>query len=92
MEQQSSVVHLPDIHTRIAAEIFNVPPERVTGKQRRVGKAVTYAAAYDVEPRALAAKLGVSYEEVRASIKRASQILAEEEAKKAPAAQQRAGT
>lgn len=91
MEQQSSVARLPDIHTRIAAEIFNVPPERVTAAQRQVGKEVAYAAEYGVKSRALAAKLNVSYEEARFSIERASQILAEE-AKKATAPQQPTNT
>lgn len=71
-----------DIYTRIAAEVFNVAPERVTAEQLRVGKEAAYAAAYDVEPHVLASRLDLFFEEARASIECASRVLAAEEERK----------
>jgi DNA polymerase-1 len=35
-----------DVHARTAAEVFGVPPEAVTGDQRRVAKAVNFGVIY----------------------------------------------
>lgn len=76
-QQRSSAVDAASIHTRIAAEIFNVPPEQVTVKQRQAGKEAAYAAAFGVEPHELARKLNVSRDEARSMLKRATRILDE---------------
>ncbi len=43
-----------DIHTRTAAEVLKVPPEAVTGEQRRVAKMINYALLYGVSAFGLA--------------------------------------
>ena len=35
-----------DVHRRTAAEVFGIPPEEVTGEQRRVAKAVNFGVIY----------------------------------------------
>jgi DNA polymerase-1 len=52
-----------DIHTRTASEIFEVPPEQVTGEMRRQAKTVNFAVLYGMGPSSLAREIGVSREE-----------------------------
>ncbi|MBI2052723.1 MAG: DNA polymerase I, partial [Candidatus Ryanbacteria bacterium] len=52
-----------DIHARTAAEIFNVNAQGVTPEMRRRAKTINFGILYGMGARALAAGLGVSYEE-----------------------------
>jgi DNA polymerase-1 len=52
-----------DIHTRTASEVFEVPPEQVTGEMRRQAKTVNFAVLYGMGPASLAREIGVSREE-----------------------------
>jgi len=52
-----------DIHRRTAAEIFEVPPEKVTEEMRRHAKAVNFGIIYGLGPHGLSQGTGISYEE-----------------------------
>lgn len=52
-----------DIHTAVAAEVFNVGPEHVDANQRRIAKAVNFGVIYGQTPYGLAAALSISREE-----------------------------
>ncbi len=52
-----------DIHTAVAAEIFNVDPEDVDSQMRRVAKAVNFGVIYGQSPYGLAVNLGISQAE-----------------------------
>ncbi len=54
-----------DIHTRTAAEIFEVAPEKVTKEMRHQAKAVNFGIIYGLGPRGLAQGTGLSYEEAQ---------------------------
>jgi DNA polymerase-1 len=49
-----------DIHTAVAAQIHNVPLDRVTREQRNGAKMVNFGIVYGVTPFGLARRLGVS--------------------------------
>ena len=51
-----------DIHTAVAAQIHNVPLEKVTREQRNGAKMVNFGIVYGVTPYGLARRLGVSNE------------------------------
>lgn len=52
-----------DIHTRTAAEVFDVPPLLVTPEQRRNAKAVNFGIVYGQTPFGLANQLGIGRKE-----------------------------
>jgi DNA polymerase-1 len=57
--------HGEDIHARTAAEIFEVPLEKVTQKMRRMAKTINFGIIYGMSPFGLAAELGVSQAEAK---------------------------
>lgn len=59
-----------DIHTRTAAEIFDISPEQVTPNQRRAAKAVNFGIAYGLSPHGLSTRLDISTEEAKSIIDR----------------------
>jgi DNA polymerase-1 len=52
-----------DIHTAVAAQVFNVGKDQVDSTQRRVAKAVNFGVIYGQTPYGLAAALDISREE-----------------------------
>jgi len=59
-----------DIHSRTAAEVFEVGLAEVTPEQRRRAKAINFGIIYGQKAMGLARELGVSYQEAREFIKR----------------------
>jgi DNA polymerase-1 len=57
-----------DIHTRTAAEVFNVPPLLVTPELRRRAKAVNFGIVYGLSAFGLAAQLGIPRHEAQTYI------------------------
>ncbi|MCB9522283.1 MAG: DNA polymerase I [Myxococcales bacterium] len=55
-----------DIHTRTAADVFEVPLEKVTSDQRRQAKAINYGLMYGMSGHRLAAELGIDRREANA--------------------------
>jgi DNA polymerase-1 len=49
-----------DIHTRTAAEVFDVMPGLVTADQRRAAKVINFGILYGMGPQRLAGELGIS--------------------------------
>jgi DNA polymerase-1 len=49
-----------DIHTRTAAEVFNVDPKMVTAEMRRMAKTINFGIIYGMGPIRLAKQLGIS--------------------------------
>ncbi len=58
-----------DIHARTAAEIFNVPQNKVTGDQRRKAKAVNFGIVYGQTPYGLSQALSIPLDEAALYIK-----------------------
>ncbi len=58
-----------DIHTRTAAEIFNVPLDKVTKDMRQAAKTLNFGVLYGMGPRAFAQSAGVSFEEAKKFIR-----------------------
>jgi DNA polymerase-1 len=58
-----------DIHTRTAAEVFNVPPLMVTADHRRRAKAVNFGIVYGQSPFGLAQSLGIERKEAEIYIR-----------------------
>ncbi len=52
-----------DIHTRTAAEVFEISPDKVTPEMRRKAKEVNFGIIYGLGPRGLAQRTGMSYDE-----------------------------
>lgn len=52
-----------DVHTQVAAEVFEVPPEAVTREMRRSAKAVNFGVIYGQSPFGLAKALHIDQEE-----------------------------
>ena len=48
-----------DVHASVAAEIFKVPENEVTGLQRRVAKTVNFGVIYGISAHGLAVRLGM---------------------------------
>jgi DNA polymerase I len=59
-----------DVHTRTAAEVFQVPESAVTSEQRRIAKAVNYAVMYGQSDFGLAQVINVERAEARRYIER----------------------
>ncbi len=59
-----------DIHRRTAAEIFGVPPERVTPEMRRMAKTINFGIVYGMSPYGLAKELKIGRREAKAFIER----------------------
>ena len=58
-----------DIHTRAAAEMFEVPPEEVDRELRRKAKVINYGIIYGISAYGLARRLGVPRSEAASYIK-----------------------
>jgi DNA polymerase-1 len=52
-----------DIHTAVAAQIFNVPEAEVTREMRRIAKTVNFGVIYGMSAPGLAVRLGIPREE-----------------------------
>jgi DNA polymerase-1 len=63
-----------DIHTRTAAEMWEVSEEDVTKEQRRAAKAINFGILYGMGPRALSKSAGVSFSEAKEFIDRYFEI------------------
>lgn len=63
-----------DIHSKTAAEIFNVELEKVTPDQRRIAKTVNFGVLYGMSPYGLSQALGISQEDAANYIKRYFEI------------------
>ncbi|MBJ7610347.1 MAG: DNA polymerase I [Candidatus Dormibacteraeota bacterium] len=59
-----------DIHRRTAAEVYDVPPERVTPDQRRIAKVVNFGVVYGLSDFGLARDTGMDQEVARAFIEK----------------------
>jgi len=60
-----------DIHTEMAAQIYQIPPEQVTKDQRRVAKIVNFSVLYGAGPRNLTQTVeGLTFGEAKAMIDR----------------------
>lgn len=59
-----------DVHAATAAQVFNVPRDRVTGDMRRKSKEVNFGILYGMGPDALAQRIGVSRKEAKEFIDR----------------------
>ncbi|HEV7209271.1 MAG TPA: DNA polymerase I [Mycobacteriales bacterium] len=57
-----------DLHTTVAARVFEVPPDAVNPELRRRIKAMSYGLAYGLSPYGLALQLGITPEEARAQM------------------------
>jgi DNA polymerase-1 len=62
--------HDEDIHSRTAAEIFGVTPDKVDRDQRRVAKMVNFGIAYGLSPHGLSTRLSIPVEQARDVIER----------------------
>ncbi len=63
-----------DIHTRTAAEVWEVAQEKVTSEQRRAAKAINFGILYGMGPRSLSRSTGLSMEEAKHFIERYFEI------------------
>lgn len=63
-----------DIHTRTAAEVWDVKESEVTKDQRRAAKAINFGILYGMGPRNLARSTGLSMDEAKNFIDRYFQI------------------
>ncbi|HUU56636.1 MAG TPA: DNA polymerase I [bacterium] len=59
-----------DIHAATAAELFDVPFDRVSREQRTLAKAINFGLAYKMGPRRLARETGLSVVEAEAFIEK----------------------
>ncbi|MEO8602160.1 MAG: DNA polymerase I [bacterium] len=57
-----------DIHTRTAAEVFNVLPGLISTDQRRAAKVINFGIIYGMGPQRLAGELGISLGEAQGYI------------------------
>ncbi len=62
--------HGEDIHRRTAAEIFGIPPEKVTPEMRRMAKTINFGIVYGMSPYGLAKELKIGRREAKAFIER----------------------
>lgn len=63
-----------DIHTRTAAEVWEIPEADVTSEQRRAAKAINFGILYGMGPRSLARSTGMGIDEAKGFIDRYFQI------------------
>lgn len=63
-----------DIHTRTAAEVWEVEESQVTSEQRRAAKAINFGILYGMGPRSLARSTNMSMDEAKGFIDRYFQI------------------
>lgn len=63
-----------DIHTRTAAEVWEVEESKVTSEQRRAAKAINFGILYGMGPRSLARSTNMSMDEAKGFIDRYFQI------------------
>lgn len=54
-----------DVHTKTAAEVFNVPMEKVTKQQRRAAKVINFGVMYGISPKGLSEAAGMSFSEAK---------------------------
>jgi len=66
--------HDADIHMETAAQIYNIPPEKVTKAQRSSVKEVNFGIMYGLGPHALSQSTGMTFGEARDFIKRYFEI------------------
>jgi DNA polymerase-1 len=57
-----------DVHTRTAAEVFNVLPALVTPDQRRTAKVINFGILYGMGPQRLASELGIGVSQAQSYI------------------------
>ncbi len=63
-----------DIHTRTAAEVWEIKEADVTSEQRRAAKAINFGILYGMGPRSLARSTGMGIDEAKGFIDRYFQI------------------
>ncbi|MBI5794221.1 DNA polymerase I [Candidatus Uhrbacteria bacterium] len=63
-----------DIHSRTAAEVFEVAQEKVTKEQRRAAKAINFGIIYGMGPRSLSRSTGLTMTQAKDFIDRYFQI------------------
>ncbi len=63
-----------DIHTRTAAEVFEIEESKVTKDQRRAAKAINFGILYGMGPRSLSRSTNLSFADAKAFIDRYFQI------------------
>ncbi|MCR4314566.1 MAG: DNA polymerase I, partial [Candidatus Uhrbacteria bacterium] len=63
-----------DIHTRTAAEVWNMAEDKVSKKQRRAAKAINFGILYGMGPRSLSRSTGLTMEEAKHFIERYFEI------------------
>lgn len=54
-----------DIHTQTAAQIFDIPLEKVTNEQRQLGKRINFSIIYGLTPYGLSKDLGIKPSEAK---------------------------
>lgn len=59
-----------DIHRRTAAQMWDIPEEKVTKEQRFAAKAINFGILYGIGPRSLSRSAHVSFEEAREFVDR----------------------
>lgn len=65
---REAFIHDEDIHTKTAAEVFQVSPDQVTEGMRREAKVINFGIMYGMGPNGLSQELGISREEARSYI------------------------
>jgi DNA polymerase I len=59
-----------DIHAQTAAQLFDVPLDKVTGQQRQLGKRINFSIMYGMSPFGLAKDLNIKQSEAKAYIEK----------------------
>ncbi|GAB4350898.1 MAG: DNA polymerase I [Gammaproteobacteria bacterium] len=59
-----------DIHTATAAEVFGLPPDKVTKEQRRAAKAINFGLIYGMSAFGLGRQLGIPLNDAREYVER----------------------
>ena len=66
--------HGADIHTRTAAEVWEIPEDQVTKDQRRAAKAINFGIMYGMGPRSLSKSTGLTMQEAKSFIEKYFEI------------------